>query len=105
MKTTIKFPIFKDDYSDIIDANGVLVYSAGMNTIETVNEAEANRNFVFNALNAHEDAKRALEVAQKIIKIARQHFPKSVKNSDRFYLELFCAQVDSALLKAKGESC
>lgn len=39
----------------------------------------------------------ALEMAAKLIKTARKHFPKSIRNPDRFQLELTCAAVTSAI--------
>ena len=60
----IKFPLHKDDFSDIIDSNGVLVYSAVINSDQTFNEAEANRNFVFEALSQHAALVAVAEAAQ-----------------------------------------
>jgi hypothetical protein len=45
----------------------------------------------------------ALEYAAEIIKTARQYFPKSIQNSDRFQLENTCASVGKAIVHAKGE--
>jgi hypothetical protein len=45
----------------------------------------------------------ALESAQKVIASARKYFPKSMHNSDKFDMELACAEINKALAKAKGE--
>lgn len=45
----------------------------------------------------------ALEEAQEFIQTARQYFPKSIKNADRFKLELTSASVSKALTKAGYE--
>jgi len=44
----------------------------------------------------------ALKYADKLIKTARQYFPKSIKNSDRFQLENTCATIGKAINKAEG---
>lgn len=44
----------------------------------------------------------ALEYAEKLIRTARQYFPKSIKNSDTFQLENTCAAIGKALGKARG---
>lgn len=44
----------------------------------------------------------ALESAAALVAMARNHFPKSVRNSDRFRLELVSAQIGTVLDKAKG---
>lgn len=41
----------------------------------------------------------ALKEAEKIVKTARQYFPKSIRNSDRFSLELTAAAIGKALHK------
>lgn len=46
----------------------------------------------------------ALEYVSKIIPAARNYFPKSVQNSDRFQLENACATVGAAIHAAKGAS-
>lgn len=45
----------------------------------------------------------ALKMTQKLIKTARQYFPKSMRKSDKFDLELTCAAVSKAIAKAKGD--
>jgi hypothetical protein len=42
----------------------------------------------------------ALEAAAKLIPIARPYFPKSIRNSDRFNLELTCAAINAAIKEA-----
>lgn len=61
--------------------------------------AEANAK----AIAAVPDLLAALEEVQELIKTARQHFPKSVKNADRFKLELTSASISKALHKAGYE--
>lgn len=41
----------------------------------------------------------ALKEADEIVKTARQYFPKSIRNSDRFSLELTAAAIGKALHK------
>jgi len=45
----------------------------------------------------------ACEYAAELIKIARQYFPKSMKNNDKFQLENTCAAIGRAIQKARGE--
>jgi len=54
--------------------------------------------------NAAPDMLAALEDALKLVRIARQHFPKSIKNRDTFTLELTCATIGKAIAKARGEA-
>ncbi len=51
---------------------------------------------------AHEEMLEALKEAQKIISTAREYFPKSIKNTDRFNLENTCACIGTAIAKAEG---
>lgn len=44
----------------------------------------------------------ALKYAYKLIPIARQFFPKSIRNSDTFQLENTCAMVGKAISKAEA---
>lgn len=53
-------------------------------------------------LAAAPDLLDALELAARLIKTARQYFPKSIQNGDRFDLENAAATVGKALDKAKG---
>ena len=46
----------------------------------------------------------ALGYAKQIISVARQYFPKSVNNNDRFQLENACAAINKALVNARGEN-
>ena len=48
------------------------------------------------------DVLKALREAAEFMIIARQRFPKSVKNSDKFTLELTNAAIGSAIHKATG---
>ena len=45
----------------------------------------------------------ACEYAAGLIKIARQYFPKSMRNNDKFQLENTCAAIGGAIHKARGE--
>jgi hypothetical protein len=44
----------------------------------------------------------ALQVAAKLIPLARGHFPKSIHNGDKFALENACATIGKAIAKAEG---
>lgn len=44
----------------------------------------------------------AVKYAMELIGIARQYFPKSIKNSDTFKLENTCATLNNAIAKAEG---
>lgn len=44
-----------------------------------------------------EKTKEALTLAKQLIVSARQYFPKSMCNSDKFQLELTCAAINKAL--------
>ena len=44
----------------------------------------------------------ALEIAAVLIKTAREYFPKSVKNTDRFNLETANAAITSILKRIEG---
>lgn len=46
---------------------------------------------------------KACEAALDLIETARQYFPKSIKNSDKFKLENTCAAIGTAIAQAKGE--
>lgn len=49
-------------------------------------------------LAAERDVLRgSLKASAKLVEIARQHFPKSMHNSDKFQLEQTCAQINVAL--------
>jgi len=50
------------------------------------------------------DLLQALEYAAELIKIARNHFPKSMRNGDKFQLENTCATIGKAIAKARGEA-
>lgn len=43
----------------------------------------------------------ALKIADNLVKIARQYFPKSIRNTDRFQLEAACATIKGALAKVE----
>ena len=45
----------------------------------------------------------ACEMSAQLIKVARQYFPASIRNSDKFDLENTCAAILKAISKAKGE--
>ena len=46
----------------------------------------------------------ALNDAASLIVTARQYFPKSIRHSDTWKLELTCATVGSALHRVKGKT-
>lgn len=63
---------------------------------------QANAAHIIKCVNAHDRLLEALQMAQKLIKVARQHFPKSLKNHDTFALELTCAEIGKALHQAES---
>ena len=44
----------------------------------------------------------ACQMAAKLVETARQYFPKSIYNPDRFSLETTCAAIGKALYQAEG---
>ena len=50
------------------------------------------------------DMLQALECAAELIKVARNHFPKSIRNGDKFQLENTCAAIGKAIAQARGEA-
>ncbi len=52
------------------------------------------------AIAATPDLLEALELALELAGTAQKHFPKSIKNSDRFQLELSRDAIKKALIKA-----
>jgi hypothetical protein len=55
-----------------------------------------------NLCAAAPDMYEALKEASKLIDLARQYFPKSIHNSDKFQLENTCATIGKALAKVEG---
>lgn len=49
------------------------------------------------------DMYEALKEAAKLIELARQFFPKSMHNSDKFQLENTCAAIGKAIAKVEGK--
>jgi hypothetical protein len=45
----------------------------------------------------------ALKEAYKLIELARQFFPKSIRNHNRFQLETTCATIGKTIAKAEGK--
>lgn len=85
-----------DDYeSDIAYAIGRHV-SAPNRTNE---EIEANARLIA----AAPSMLSALEQAAELIRVARDHFPKRIRDRDKFHLEVTCAEVCRAIGKAKGD--
>lgn len=50
------------------------------------------------------DLLEALKYAQKLIEVARRHFPVSMHHSDKFQLENTCATIGKAIAKAEVQS-
>lgn len=74
-------------------------HASRINHEETERENDANAA----AIAAVPELLEALEFTMETLRIARQHFPKSVKNADTFRLENTCATVSKALKKAGYE--
>ncbi|MFA5048969.1 MAG: hypothetical protein WC516_08150 [Patescibacteria group bacterium] len=62
-------------------------------------DCEANAQLI----SASPDMYEALKEADKLIALARQFFPKSIHNSDKFQLENTCATIGKAIAKAEGK--
>ena len=81
----------------IEDANGAIwgeVYG-------TIGLAKEKAAFIVRAVNSHEEMLEALKEAQKVISLAREYFPKSVRHADKFSLENTCATIGSAIAQAE----
>lgn len=65
---------------------------------DQTNEPDYNAILISNAPKMLQ----ALEDCQRLIQIARQYFPKSVKNANKFTLENTCATVGKAIYQATG---
>ena len=46
----------------------------------------------------------ALKRAEELIRTARRYFPKSIHNSDKWALELSCAEIGKAIAEAEEKS-
>jgi hypothetical protein len=75
-------------------------YQRGVETRKR--NAEYNKKLRLIRLAA-QDMYEALKEADKLIKLARQFFPKSIQNPDKFQLENTCAAIGKALAKAEGK--
>jgi hypothetical protein len=81
-----------------------------MGVIATINisrgkdgrEGEANAAFIARACKTHDALVAALGEAAEFVQIARQHFPKSIRNADRFKLEQTSAAIGTAIAAAKS---
>jgi len=65
---------------------------------EGLPEGQANAALIAAAPELLEACKYAAE----LVKVARQYFPKSIKNSDKFQLENVCATIGKAIHKAEA---
>ncbi len=65
-------------------------------------EGQANARRIVQCVNSHDDLLEACIYAKKLIEIARQYFPKSIRNTDKFQLENTCAAIGKAIYKAEG---
>lgn len=64
---------------------------------------ETNAEFIVCACNAHYDLLEACKEVQKLIRLARNYFPKSIQNSNSFALENTNAVICAAIAKAEGK--
>lgn len=64
---------------------------------------DADAEYIVRVCNAFPKLVEALEVALTLIPTARKHFPRAIKNGDRFDLENANATITKALRQAKGE--
>lgn len=67
-----------------------------------IEQIRANAKRLAHCWNCHDELVQALQYAEELIRVARNHFPKSMRDSDKFQLENTCAAIGSALHKAKG---
>ena len=65
--------------------------------LHTTEEAEANARLIAAAPDLLEVCKEAFD----LIDLARQYFPKSIKNNAKFKLENTCATIGKAIAKTK----
>lgn len=74
-------------------------------TVLQQENAELRRALNAGAETHYEDMRRirelenVLQTANALVKVARQHFPKSIHHGDRFQLENTSAAIGTALLK------
>lgn len=75
----------------------IAIVCAGGNDEPNLEEAEANAQLIA----AAPDLLAACKEAMKFIEVARQFFPKSIKNNHKFMLENICATLGTAIHKAE----
>lgn len=70
---------------------------------EMVSQDCTNAAYAVHAANLYPELVVALELAQELTTTARQYFPKSMHNGDKFRLETTCAAIGTALAKCGEE--
>jgi len=85
------------------DTDIALVYRPypGLGVCQTTDDQTAERAANAELIAAAPDLLAALKGAEALIPTARKYFPKSVKCSDRFQLELTCAEISKAIARAE----
>lgn len=68
------------------------------NHIVTICSGELNKLKKDNA-----ELLEACQEAMKLVEVARQYFPKSIHNGDKFKLENTCAMIGNAIAKTEGK--
>lgn len=70
---------------------------------EWMRTAKANTALIVKAINCHDDLLEACKVALDLVRVARDHFPKSMHDADKFKLENTCATIGKAIEKASAQ--
>lgn len=54
--------------------------------------------------DSNKDLLVVLKEAAELLETARQYFPKSIRNADKFHLLNVCASINKAIAKAEGSN-